>query len=110
MKYSVKQVLHCFISLIQRDWYVLLPAAKFVLNSTCSAGAGHRLAFASYGHKPMLPFEHAILSLLDVTVTSIVDYVYAMSKVADQVHSFMASSAASMAETTDQHYEDIAML
>ena len=54
-----------------------------MLNSTCSAGAGHRLAFASYGHKPMLPFEHAILSLLDITVTSIVDHVYAISKVAD---------------------------
>ena len=54
---------------------MLLPAAEFALNSTCSASTGYSPSFILYGCEPVLPFEHAVYALVDVKTASVADHV-----------------------------------
>ena len=67
-------MLYCFISSTYRDWDVLIPAAKFTLNLTSSASTGYSPTFVLNAHESILPFEHAISSLVNITDASIVDH------------------------------------
>ena len=73
--------MHCFVGSTWGDWDVFLPADKFTLNLTYSASTRYSPAFILYGHEPVLSFEHAICSLVDVTFFFIADYIKSISEV-----------------------------
>ena len=65
MHHTMEQVLRCYVTARQTDWDLLLPLCKFALNSTKSASTGYTPAMVLYGHKPVLPVEHAIRDVTD---------------------------------------------
>ena len=69
---------------------MLLPTAEFALNSTCSASTGHSPSFVLYGREPVLLFEHAVHTLVDVKTASLANHVHSMWNVITQVRMSMA--------------------
>ena len=60
--------------------------------------------FTLHGHQPVLLFEYTFCSLVDITVASVYNCIKAIFEVIALVHSSMAHSAVSIANTVKHHH------
>lgn len=95
---SVEQILRCYCSSRQQNWYVYLAQCEFALNSSQQSSIGRSPFEVVFGRQPRLPLDSSLDSLWQ---PSVVDFVSHRRQIQSQVQDNLKDSQARMKAAAD---------
>ena len=105
--HSIEQILHCYVTGSQSNWFVALVSAVFALNSTVSVAHGKSPFVVLFNRELTLPLDLAMTNLSNCTVQAISNFISFQKQSFSNFHKALAKTNESIACSADKHHHNI---